>query len=202
MMPNTLWGPKSGPATSGSSLAASVSHWVFCLLILGSRHLPQISIGSNWCHLLMIFVSRPVPPAVLLDEIEAAELEGNDDRIEGVLCGAVRQLKGARAKPDSCLYLSLMYLAKMKPNIFATEGVIEVRASGPLPWEGGVSGPCGFPVPQMAHVPLFRPCVASCVVTPPSTSRPRATVWCRCWPVTCSWPPMKRMRTGPRSLLR
>lgn len=70
-----------------------------------------------------------VPPAVLLDEIEAAELEGNDDRIEGVLCGAVRQLKGARAKPDSCLYLSLMYLAKMKPNIFATEGVIEALCS-------------------------------------------------------------------------
>lgn len=66
-----------------------------------------------------------VPPTVLLDEIEAAELEGNDDRIEGVLCGAVRQLKAARAKPDSTLYLSLMYLAKIKPNIFATEGVIE-----------------------------------------------------------------------------
>lgn len=81
----------------------------------------------------------PVPPTVLLDEIEAAELEGNDDRIEGVLCGAVRQLKAARAKPDSTLYLSLMYLAKIKPNIFATEGVIEVRAgvaSSVLGWVG------------------------------------------------------------------
>lgn len=75
---------------------------------------------------------------MLLDEIEAAELEGNDDRIEGVLCGAVKQLKVTRAKPDSTLYLSLMYLAKIKPNIFATEGVIEVRAGRPLPlsWEG------------------------------------------------------------------
>ncbi|XP_043311851.1 integrator complex subunit 1 isoform X1 [Cervus canadensis] len=70
-----------------------------------------------------------VPPTVLLDEIEAAELEGNDDRLEGVLCGAVRQLKVTRAKPDSVLYLSLMYLAKMKPNIFATEGVIEALCS-------------------------------------------------------------------------
>lgn len=68
---------------------------------------------------------------MLLDEIEAAELEGNDDRLEGVLCGAVKQLKVTRAKPDSVLYLSLMYLAKMKPNIFATEGVIEVRAAVP-----------------------------------------------------------------------
>lgn len=60
--------------------------------------------------------------------MEAAELEGNDDRVEGVLCGAVKQLKATRAKPDSALCLSLMYLAKIKPNIFATEGVIEVRA--------------------------------------------------------------------------
>uniref|UniRef100_A0A481C763 Integrator complex subunit 1 n=2 Tax=Sus scrofa TaxID=9823 RepID=A0A481C763_PIG len=70
-----------------------------------------------------------VPPAVLLEEIEAAELEGNDDRLEGVLCGAVKQLKVTRAKPDSTLYLSLMYLAKIKPNIFATEGVIEALCS-------------------------------------------------------------------------
>ena len=68
-----------------------------------------------------------VVPTVLLDEIEAAEAEGNDDCIEGVLCGAVKQLKMNRAKPDTTLYLSLMYLAKIKPNIFATEGVIEVR---------------------------------------------------------------------------
>uniref|UniRef100_A0A8D0G6X8 Integrator complex subunit 1 n=1 Tax=Sphenodon punctatus TaxID=8508 RepID=A0A8D0G6X8_SPHPU len=66
-----------------------------------------------------------VVPTILLDEIEAAEADGNDDRIEGVLCGAVKQLKMNRAKPDTTLYLSLMYLAKIKPNIFATEGVIE-----------------------------------------------------------------------------
>uniref|UniRef100_A0A8C0VR61 Integrator complex subunit 1 n=1 Tax=Cyanistes caeruleus TaxID=156563 RepID=A0A8C0VR61_CYACU len=70
-----------------------------------------------------------VIPTVLLDEIEAAEAEGNDDRIEGVLCGAVKQLKMNRAKPDTTLYLSLMYLAKIKPNIFATEGVIEALCS-------------------------------------------------------------------------
>ncbi|XP_053468879.1 integrator complex subunit 1 isoform X2 [Ictalurus furcatus] len=70
-----------------------------------------------------------VPPAVLLDEIEAAEAEGNDERIEGLLCGAVKQLKMNRAKPDITLYLSLMFLAKIKPNVFATEGVIEALCS-------------------------------------------------------------------------
>ncbi|XP_042293672.1 integrator complex subunit 1 isoform X1 [Sceloporus undulatus] len=70
-----------------------------------------------------------VAATILVDEIESAEAEGNDDRIEGVLCGAVKQLKMNRAKPDTTLYLSLMYLAKMKPNIFATEGVIEALCS-------------------------------------------------------------------------
>ncbi|XP_053708548.1 integrator complex subunit 1 [Synchiropus splendidus] len=70
-----------------------------------------------------------VSPVVLLDEIEAAESEGNDDRIEGLLCGAVKQLKMNRAKPDITLYLSLMFLAKIKPNVFATEGIIEALCS-------------------------------------------------------------------------
>uniref|UniRef100_A0A3Q2GA51 Integrator complex subunit 1 n=1 Tax=Cyprinodon variegatus TaxID=28743 RepID=A0A3Q2GA51_CYPVA len=70
-----------------------------------------------------------VSPAVLLDEIEAAESEGNDDRVEGLLCGAVRQLKMNRAKPDITLYLSLMFLAKIKPNVFATQGIIEALCS-------------------------------------------------------------------------
>ncbi|XP_067911980.1 integrator complex subunit 1 [Heterodontus francisci] len=70
-----------------------------------------------------------VPPTTLLDEIEAAELDGNDDRIEGLLCGAVKQMKLNRVKPDTTLFLSLMYLAKIKPNVFATEGVIEALCS-------------------------------------------------------------------------
>ncbi|XP_075894687.1 integrator complex subunit 1 isoform X2 [Nelusetta ayraudi] len=70
-----------------------------------------------------------VSPALLLDEIEASESEGNDDRVEGLLCGAVKQLKLNRAKPDTTLYLSLMFLAKIKPNVFATEGIIEALCS-------------------------------------------------------------------------
>ncbi|XP_077474311.1 integrator complex subunit 1 isoform X2 [Stigmatopora argus] len=70
-----------------------------------------------------------VAPALLLDEIDAAESEGNDERIEGILCGAAKQLKMNRAKPDITLYLSLMFLAKIKPNVFATEGIIEALCS-------------------------------------------------------------------------
>lgn len=117
--------------------------------------LPRVSGGGRWKAVSVVAADGPpvlaVLPPALLDEIEAAELEGNDDRIEGVLCGAVKQLKVTRAKPDSTLYLSLMYLAKIKPNIFATEGVIEVRAGCPLlSWEGG--GGSG-----MGPGPLFLP---------------------------------------------
>ncbi|KAL0992825.1 hypothetical protein UPYG_G00099040 [Umbra pygmaea] len=70
-----------------------------------------------------------ISPALLLDEIENAEQDGNDERIEGVLCGAVKQLKMNRSKPDITLYLSLMFLAKIKPNLFATEGIIEALCS-------------------------------------------------------------------------
>lgn len=66
---------------------------------------------------------------VLLDEIEVVELEGNDDRIEGVLCGVVKQLKVICVKFDSIFYLSFMYLVKIKFNIFVIEGVIEVLCS-------------------------------------------------------------------------
>lgn len=142
-------------------------------------------------------VPPAVPPTVLLDEIEAAELEGNDDRLEGVLCGAVKQLKVTRAKPDSVLYLSLMYLAKMKPNIFATEGVIEVRtAARSVPGSGEGAGGAGWP-PRHCAVSR-RPCAASCGGMPPSASRPRGTAWCPCWRATSSWPRTRRTRTGLR----
>ncbi|XP_061404832.1 integrator complex subunit 1 [Lethenteron reissneri] len=70
-----------------------------------------------------------VPPSALLDAIEAAENEGNDDRVDGLLCGAVKQLKANRARPDPTLFLTLMHLAKVKPNVFATQGVIEALCS-------------------------------------------------------------------------
>lgn len=110
----------------------TLTHWVSaglpcCPLASGGTPPPRQGLLTATCPDDALPVPA-VPPSVLLDEIEAAELEGNDGRIEGVLCGAVKQLKATRAKPDGALYLSLMYLAKIKPNIFATEGVIEVRA--------------------------------------------------------------------------
>lgn len=122
-----------------------------------------------------------VSPAVLLDEIEAAEAEGNDDHIEGVLCGAVKLLKMNRAKPDMTLYLSLMFLAKIKPNVFATEGVIEVdRNTCAVILEFTVAAGDSL----LGEMSLFRLSAVCSAVMLQSTLRPRGTTWCLCWPVT------------------
>ena len=59
-----------------------------------------------------------------------AEENSNYDKLEGLLCGAVKHLRGNRSKPDQIVYLSLMYLAKYKPAVFNSAIVIEVSVSG------------------------------------------------------------------------
>ncbi|XP_022109567.1 integrator complex subunit 1-like isoform X2 [Acanthaster planci] len=85
----------------------------------------------------MARVSRPlkgiktidVPAAELLDQVLDADGAEDDDRIDGLLCGALKTLKSTRAKPGSQLYLSLMYLAKIKPMLFESEDVVDYVCS-------------------------------------------------------------------------
>lgn len=62
----------------------------------------------------------------LLEEILEAEDMCNDERLEALICGAVKQLKQLRSKPETAMYLTLMHLAKEKPSLFNNEVVIEV----------------------------------------------------------------------------
>ena len=66
-------------------------------------------------------------PNDLLDAIQDAELAGDDEKVEKLLCGAVKYLKTNRAKPNETMVLTLMYLTKTKNTIFGSEVVIEVR---------------------------------------------------------------------------
>ncbi|XP_055874632.1 integrator complex subunit 1 isoform X1 [Biomphalaria glabrata] len=66
-----------------------------------------------------------VEPTELLGAILTAEDEMNDDRAEGLLCGAVKHLRRDRSKPDQVIFLTLMYLSKYRPSLFTTEMVIE-----------------------------------------------------------------------------
>ncbi|XP_069674723.1 integrator complex subunit 1 isoform X2 [Periplaneta americana] len=63
-------------------------------------------------------------PAVL----EACNLDEGDREI-GLLCGAIRTLRSQRWKPDSVLYLGLMYLAKLRPSLFAGDCVMHALCS-------------------------------------------------------------------------
>ncbi|KAL4240200.1 Integrator complex subunit 1 [Mactra antiquata] len=61
----------------------------------------------------------------LLREVLSAEENDDYDRVEGLLCGAVKYLQSNRSKPDHIMYLSLMHLAKCKPALFNYDVVIE-----------------------------------------------------------------------------
>ncbi|KAH3871098.1 hypothetical protein DPMN_034292, partial [Dreissena polymorpha] len=61
----------------------------------------------------------------LLSEIGSADESNEIERLEGLLCGAVKHLHQNRSKPDPIVFLTLMHLAKSKPNIFNRELVIE-----------------------------------------------------------------------------
>jgi len=62
----------------------------------------------------------------LVDAIEDAIDKSDDDRMEALLCGAVKTLRATRSKPDSALFLALMCLAKSRPTLFHSEVVTEV----------------------------------------------------------------------------
>ena len=67
-----------------------------------------------------------VPPSDLVEKVIEADNNEDDDRIDGILCGALRKLKNNRAKPDPAVYFSLMYVAKVKPLLFELEDVMQV----------------------------------------------------------------------------
>ena len=57
--------------------------------------------------------------------MEAAAM-GQIEQVEGYLCGALKSLKINRLKPDPMLYLTIIGLAKARPEIFLSRGVTEV----------------------------------------------------------------------------
>ena len=72
--------------------------------------------------------AQEVDSNLLLDKVIEAE-DVSDERVEALLCGAVRQLRTQRSKPDPTLYLTLCYLAKTRPLLFCTEIVVEAFCS-------------------------------------------------------------------------
>jgi integrator complex subunit 1 len=67
-----------------------------------------------------------VDPHELVRSVEDAIERCDDDKLEALLCGAVKHLKANRSKPDPLFVHGLMCLAKERPTCFHSELVIEV----------------------------------------------------------------------------
>ena len=70
-----------------------------------------------------------VPSKDLKDKALEYEESDQEEMIDRVLCGAAKQLREQKAKPDSCLVLTLMYLAKIRPLFFCSNTVVEAFSS-------------------------------------------------------------------------
>ncbi|XP_033109193.1 integrator complex subunit 1-like isoform X2 [Anneissia japonica] len=70
-------------------------------------------------------IAIEVLPRELVDKVLEADSNEEEDHVDALLCGAIKNMKQNRAKPDSTLYLALMYLAKSKPYLFLSKVVME-----------------------------------------------------------------------------
>ncbi|XP_044017877.1 integrator complex subunit 1 isoform X2 [Aphidius gifuensis] len=59
------------------------------------------------------------------------EASDNDegDKVIGIICGAIKNLKTYRWKPDPLLYHGLLVLAKMRPSIFSNDCILHALSS-------------------------------------------------------------------------
>lgn len=53
------------------------------------------------------------------------EALGDQETVDGLVCGAIRTLRANRSKPDQVVILALMVLAKKHPGIFRGEVIVE-----------------------------------------------------------------------------
>ncbi|KAI5634588.1 integrator complex subunit 1 [Phthorimaea operculella] len=69
--------------------------------------------------------SLDVEPVDLVPNVLQALDTHNSDKLLGLLTGSIRLLKSQRSKPDPILCMSMLYLTKIRPNMFAHEVVTQ-----------------------------------------------------------------------------
>ncbi|XP_049878079.1 integrator complex subunit 1 [Pectinophora gossypiella] len=69
--------------------------------------------------------SLEVEPVDLVPNVLQALDTHNSDKLLGLLTGSIRLLKSQRSKPDPILCMSMLYLTKIRPNMFAHETVTQ-----------------------------------------------------------------------------
>ncbi|GFQ87230.1 integrator complex subunit 1 [Trichonephila clavata] len=74
-------------------------------------------------------VATEVESTDFVNKVLEAEDCSDDEKVEALICGAVKKLKSSRSKFDAPLYLGLQYLAKSRPFLFCSELTIEAFCS-------------------------------------------------------------------------
>lgn len=69
--------------------------------------------------------SLEIEPVDLVPSVLHALDTHNSDKLLGLLTGSIRLLKSQRSKPDPILCMGLLYLTKIRPNMFAHETVTQ-----------------------------------------------------------------------------
>ncbi|XP_045502451.1 integrator complex subunit 1 [Colias croceus] len=69
--------------------------------------------------------SLEIDPVDLVPNVLQALDTHNSDKLLGLLTGSIRLLKSQRSKPDLILCMSMLYLTKIRPNMFAHETVTQ-----------------------------------------------------------------------------
>lgn len=94
---------------------------MFCalFLIIFSRILKIQQVNR-----ILPFVTILASPSELLDRISA--VEEPTETTDRLLCGAIKQLRIQRAKPNMSLVLALSYMCKAQPDMFNTDMVTGV----------------------------------------------------------------------------
>ncbi|CAL1270879.1 unnamed protein product [Larinioides sclopetarius] len=74
-------------------------------------------------------VAIEVDSSDLVIKVLDAEDCSDDEKVEALICGAVKKLKASRSKFDAPLYLGLQYLVKSRPFLFCSELTVEAFCS-------------------------------------------------------------------------
>lgn len=74
--------------------------------------------------------AKIIPVQELKDQILQLDCESDSEElIEQLLCGAAKQLRDQKTKPDSLLVFTLMYLNKIRPLYFCSNIIVEAFSS-------------------------------------------------------------------------
>lgn len=63
------------------------------------------------------------PPSELVKRI--SEAIGDNEIVDGLICGAIRTLRSTRSKPDQVIIFALLYVNKKYPALFRGENIVE-----------------------------------------------------------------------------